>query len=65
MRKDARKFLSEMAGAVHGLVGGANLLIAYYNFKRGNNLRGLLHIVVAGYEGKCFHEHWEERERPE
>jgi len=56
----AKKLLEELAGGVHATVGGANLLIAIYNFKKKNYLRALFHVAIAGYEGHCFHEHWSE-----
>lgn len=58
--KKPDKFLEELAGVFHAGTGMANLVISYYNFRKGNKIRALIHIIVAGYEGKCFHEHWEE-----
>ena len=60
-----KRFLEELAGSFHAGLGFANLFVAFYNFRKGNFIRSLFHVLVAGYEGKCFHEHFTERNKEE
>ena len=55
-------FLSELAGGVHATVGAANLLISYYNWRKGNKKRAVFHLGIAIFEAICFHDHFKERE---
>lgn len=57
---NAKKLLEELAAGVHGAVGAANLLIAAYNYKKGNPKRAIFHLGLVVWEGLAFHEHLKE-----